>query len=84
MEQVSSAIALATGVFGGLIGLLIYIWNITQRANEKRHRDNEKRLEANEVLISKLTDMTVQQGNLLTKIDTMIEIHEKKLDKIER
>jgi Na+/glutamate symporter len=93
MEQAGTVIGIVSGVFGGIILLLIYIWNTAQKANEERHRANEKaneerhkaneeRHKANEMLIEKLSDVTVQQGKLLTKLDTMIEIHDKQLDKV--
>lgn len=82
MEQAGVTIAIVSSVFGGMIVLLLYIWNMTQKNNDKRHEASEKRHEANENLISKLTDITVQQGNLLAKLDAMIEHHEKRLDKV--
>lgn len=82
MEQASTTIAIVSSVFGGMIALLLYIWNLTQKNNDKRHQQSEKRHEANEILIAKLTDMTVQHGNLLSKLDAIIEHHEKQIDKI--
>ena len=82
MAEAGTTIAIVSSVFGGMIVLLLYIWNMTQRNNDKRHEQSEKRHEANEILIAKLTEMTVQQGNLLAKLDTMSEHHEKQLDKI--
>jgi len=76
MAETATVITVLSIVFGGVISLLIYIWNQTQKANEKRHEASEKRHEASELLISKLTETTV-------KMNTIIEYHEKQLDKIQ-
>lgn len=66
MEQAGSVIAIVSAVFGGVITLLLYIWKLTQNANEKRHLQSEKLI--GELIESKHTnDLILQELKMITK-----------------
>lgn len=66
MEQVSAVILSVSGIFSGIIALLLYIWKMTQNANEKRHETNEKLI--GELIESKHTnDLILQELKMITK-----------------
>ena len=60
-------IAIVSSVFGGVITLLIYIWNLTQKSNDRRHISSEKLIE--DLIASKHTnDLILQELKIITKI----------------
>lgn len=53
-------------IFGTVITLLIYVWNLTQRANDKRHESSEKLVA--ELVESKHTnDLILSELKLISK-----------------
>lgn len=75
MDQASQTITIVSVIFGGVISLLIYIWNQNIKINDRRHEMNEK-------LIGELTRNSTEQRILLEKLNTMIAHHESVIDKL--
>ena len=63
------------GVFSLVIVLLLYIWNITQKSNDKRHSDNE-------VIIKGISETSSTMGLLLVKLESNQEHQQKEIDKL--
>ncbi len=62
-------------VFSLVIALLLYIWNTTQKSNDKRHADNEKLIEQN-------SNTSQTMSLLLVKLETNQENQQKEIDQI--
>ena len=77
MEQAGTAIAITSSVFGAIIILLVYIWNLTQKANEKRHEENERLI--NDLVKSKHTNDLILQ-----KLELITSSQEERLKKLEQ
>jgi hypothetical protein len=60
-------------VFSLVIVLLLYIWNTTQKTNDKRHTDNER-------IIKGITKTSNTMSLLLVKIETNQENQQKEID----
>lgn len=64
------------GCFALIILLLLYIWNQTQKNNEKRHEESEK-------LIKGLVDSKHTNDLILQELKFLTTSHEEKLKKID-
>lgn len=86
MDQIQTIITFLSIVFGGLISLLIYIWNQTQKANDKRHEESERRNailhEKHEKMTEELIKNSIEQKMILAELNTMVKYHEKKLEQL--
>lgn len=60
--------------FSVIISLLLYIWNQTNKNNEKRHSNTEK-------VLDKLTENTDKLTEVVTRLEVKHEMHEKILFK---
>jgi len=58
--------------FGIVIALLLYIWNKTQQANEKRHGENER-------LIGELVESKHTNDLILQRLDLIVTMHDEKI-----
>tara|TARA_R110002020_G_C15762998_1_gene727299 strand:- start:50 stop:328 length:279 start_codon:yes stop_codon:yes gene_type:complete len=58
--------------FSVVIALLLYIWNQTQKNNEKRHT-------ATEEIIKELADSKHTNDLILQRLEILVESHDKKL-----
>lgn len=62
-------------VFSLLIALLLIIWKITWKNNDKRHTDNED-------LLKEVAETTKKMGDLLIKIESKQEHQQKEIDQL--
>jgi ABC-type bacteriocin/lantibiotic exporter with double-glycine peptidase domain len=62
-------------VFSVVIILLLYIWNMTQKSNDKRHKENEN-------IIGKLSEAVTGISLVLVKLETNQENQQKEIDNI--
>lgn len=76
MEQVGTIITTVTVVFGSVIALLIYIWNLTQKANEDKHAEHKESNKNNATLIAKLADSAVKQDLILQELRMLSQSHQ--------
>ena len=74
MDQASILITIVSAVFGFVIGLLIYIWTLTQKINDKRHEEHQ-------LIIKELSANQTDQKMILIELRAMVSYHEKKLEK---
>lgn len=79
IEQASNdnwiPISIVASVFAVVIALLLYIWKTSQAELKARHDKSES-------LIVKLTESHQQTSLVLTKLEVMVEFHEKALKDI--
>ena len=69
-------------VFSLVITLLLVIWKMTQKANDKSHEASTERHEANEMLIKQNSNTSQTMSLLLVKLETNQENQQKEIDKI--
>ena len=70
-------ISIVIAIFGIIIALLLYIWKISQAENKSRHDKSEDN-------IDKLTESQHQISIVLTRLDTIVESHEKSINELNR
>jgi len=82
IENAGTVIAIVSGVFGCTIVLLLYIWNLTQKANDKRHESNENLIaelveskHTNDLILLELKLITAQHANDLKDHSEIIKRH---------
>lgn len=63
--------------FGVVIALLLYIWNSTQKANIRRHEENEQ-------LIKGLVDSKHTNDLILQKLQFISASHDEKIKNLEK
>jgi hypothetical protein len=82
IENAGAVIAIVSGVFGCTIVLLLYIWNLTQKANDKRHESSEALIaelveskHTNDLILLELKMITSQHANQLNDHGEIIKRH---------
>lgn len=81
-ESIWLPITTLTVVFGVVISLLLYIWNNSQKINNKRHEDSEERHSNNEKIFSKWTETQATVTNVLTELRANQKHQQKEIDKL--
>lgn len=70
-------ISIVVSIFAIVIALLLYIWKTSQAENKSRHDKAEDN-------IDKLTESQHQISIVLTRLDTIVESHEKSINELNR
>lgn len=70
-------ISIVVSIFAIVIALLLYIWKTSQAEMKARHDKAEDN-------IDKLTESQHQISMVLTKLETIVEYHEKSINELNR
>jgi F0F1-type ATP synthase membrane subunit b/b' len=70
-------ISIVIAIFGIVIALLLYIWKTSQEEMKNRHAKAEDN-------IDKLTESQRSISMVLTKLETIVEYHEKSINELHK
>ena len=77
-------VSIVIAVFGIVIALLLHIWKTSQAETKARHTEMTARQDKSDNSIDKLAESQHQISIVLTRLDTIVENHEKSINELNR